>query len=479
MPIHVYNTLSRKKENFAPSIEETIGVYVCGVTPYSSTHLGHARPSVVWDVIKKFLVWRGYRVYHVQNFTDVDDKIIARANEEGISPLELSAKYAQDYLESMDALGVSRADIYPKVSEHIPEIINMIERLIKKGYAYPSEGNVYYDVEKFTDYGKLSNQRLDELQSGTRFEVDPNKKNPMDFALWKSAKEGEISWDSPWGPGRPGWHIECSVMSEKYLGSNFHFHGGGNDLIFPHHENEIAQSEAATGQPLARYWLHNGMMNFKDSKMSKSLGNIVTIKDVLKKYPKELIRFFILSNHYRSELEYHEEKLTESNKGLRRLNETVKNAICAISLAKNRELNKQDQRILEKIEQCEKDYIAAMEDDFNSALAIASLFDLCRELNGYLSTTNQEGINATVLEKAVETFKVLAGDILGILILDEEKSSDDLVNPLMELILELRQDLRKEKNFKLADKIRDKLSELNILVEDTPQGPRWKQMNGQ
>ena len=302
MSMRVYNTLTRQKEEFIPKEAHRIGIYVCGVTPYSETHLGHARPSVVWDVIKRYLRRQNFQVLHVQNFTDVDDKIIQKAQELGVDALELSRYYSQDYLESMDALGVQRADIYPRVSEEMEAIVEMIRTLVDKGLAYAVEGSVFYDVAAFAEYGKLSNQRLDELQAGTRFEVDPNKRSPMDFALWKAAKPGEPQWGSPWGPGRPGWHIECSAMAAKYLGNEFDFHGGGSDLIFPHHENEIAQTEGATGSPGARHWVHNGMLNLKAEKMSKSTGNFLTIKEILQKYPKELLRFYVLDNHYRSEL---------------------------------------------------------------------------------------------------------------------------------------------------------------------------------
>ena len=321
--IKVYNTMTRQKEEFIPQDGRRIGIYVCGVTPYSHTHLGHARPSIVWDVVKKFLRSQGYDTYHVQNFTDVDDKIIARANEAGMSALELAKEFIAEHLACMDALGVERADVYPKVSEHIPEIIALVERLIDNGHAYAADGNVFFDVSSFAEYGKLSNQKRDELLEGTRFDPDPAKRSPEDFALWKKAKPGEPAWDSPWGPGRPGWHIECSAMSHKYLGCEFDFHGGGSDLIFPHHENEIAQSEAATGKTLARYWVHNGMLNLQDAKMSKSLGNIVNVQDLVARYPKELIRYYILSTHYRSELEYYEGKLDEMSRGWKRMNQAV------------------------------------------------------------------------------------------------------------------------------------------------------------
>ena len=300
--IQVYNTMTQKKEEFIPREPGKVSIYVCGVTPYSDTHLGHARPVVVWDVIKRFFRMLGYETFHVTNFTDVDDKIIARSAEEGVPALEISKRYIAEYLASMDALGVERADVYPKVSEHMPEIIGLVEKLVEKGNAYVANGDVFFHVASFPDYGKLSKQRLEELREGTRFEVDPAKKDAVDFALWKEAKPEEPAWESPWGDGRPGWHIECSAMSLKYLGEAFDFHGGGDELIFPHHENEIAQSEAATGSELARYWVHHGMVNLKDTKMSKSIGNVISLRELTKRYPQELLRFYLLSAHYRSAL---------------------------------------------------------------------------------------------------------------------------------------------------------------------------------
>lgn len=475
MAIRVYNTISRKKEEFVPNDKERVGIYVCGVTPYSQTHIGHARPSVVWDVIKKFLRYQGYQVFHVQNFTDVDDKIIAKSLEEQVPALELSARYSKDYLESMDALGVARADIYPKVSEHIPEIVELIGNLVNKGHAYAVDGNVFYDVESFKNYGKLSNQRLEDLYTGTRFEVDPSKKNPMDFALWKKAKPGEPAWDSPWGEGRPGWHIECSAMSHKYLGPAFDFHGGGSDLIFPHHENEIAQSEAATDTDLARYWVHNGMLNLKAEKMSKSIGNIVTIKDVLAKFPRELFRFYILSNHYRSELEYHDEKLEEVSKGWRRLNHCVNNlaGIVKDPPTTKPELTGDELKLWEKIQAAKEEFVTAMEDDFNTALAIGVLFDLMRHINGYLASYEPSLAGEYVLHQAYLVFAEFGSDILGVIQVDQQKDQG-LVDPLMELLIELRQELRAQKNYQLADTIRDKLQVMGVVLEDTPQGTRWK-----
>ncbi len=472
MGIRVYNTLARQKEDFVAD-KQPIGIYVCGVTPYAATHLGHARPAVVWDVIKKYLRWRGFDVYHVQNFTDVDDKIIAKAQQEGIAPLDLSAKYSQEYLDSMDALGVERADVYPRVSEHIEDIVDLVAVLVEKGHAYASDGSVFYDVASFPQYGKLSNQRPEELLSGTRFEVDPAKRSPLDFALWKKAKPGEPSWDSPWGPGRPGWHIECSAMSKKYLGDDFEFHGGGSDLVFPHHENEIAQSEAATGKPLARYWLHNGMLNLKAEKMSKSTGNFVTIEDIVGKHPKELFRFYMLVNHYRSELEYHDEKLNETARGWRRLNQCV-NSLEALAASGDAatELTEADEALVSAVESARAKFCEAMDDDFNTALATAALFELTKHVNAYIARCSDKPGNQRVLLDTLDLFHELGRDVLGIL--GERKTADSLVDPLMELLLDLRQTLRKNRDFALADEIRDRLFEMGVAVEDTPQGSRWK-----
>lgn len=470
--IRVYNTMTRQKEEFVPRNDNRVGIYVCGVTPYSHTHLGHARPNVIWDVIKKFLRSQGYETFHVQNFTDVDDKIIARANEEGIPALELSRRFIQEYLDSMDALGVERADLYPKVSEHISDIIAMVEQLIANGHAYEVDGNVFFSVSSFPEYGKLSNQKRDELLEGTRFEVDPSKRDAADFALWKKAKPGEPAWDSPWGPGRPGWHIECSAMSHKYLGCEFDFHGGGSDLVFPHHENEIAQSEAATGETSARYWVHNGMLNLQDTKMSKSLGNFVTVQDLTKRYPKELIRFYLLSTHYRSELEYYEGKLDEMARGWNRLNEAVVNLQSLIGAPSvTCEVSAEDEKVLGRINEIEESIVEALADDFNAAQAIGHLFDLTREINSYSS--GSEKISRLVLERAMTVFQEYGINVLGI-VREREVQGESLVEPLLDLILEVRQELRMKKEFSLADKLRDRLGELGIVVEDTPHGARWK-----
>ena len=468
--IRVYNTLSQEKEVFVPRKPGQVSIYVCGVTPYSDTHLGHARPSVVWDVIIRFFRWLGYETLHVQNFTDVDDKIIKKAQEEGVSALEISKRYIAEYLASMDALGVLRADQYPKVSEHIDDIIKLVDRLVRKEHAYSANGDVFFRVASFPEYGKLSKQKLEELRQGTRFEVDPKKKDAADFALWKSAKPGEPAWESPWGEGRPGWHIECSAMSLKYLGEAFDFHGGGNDLIFPHHENEIAQSEAATGEPLARYWVHSGMITLKEEKMSKSLGNFISLKQLLEKYPRGLLRFYLLSTHYRSGLEYYEGKLEEMGKGWSRLNEAALKLQEDLAQAQGGELSSLDQEALEKLDTLEKGIIDALSDDFNTAMALGVLFEAVRDINSY---KHQGGYHSQVLQKGWDVLRLWAGDILGVLQL-EKQQQEGLTDSLMQILLSLREELRKQKNFALADQIRDQLAELGVVVEDTPQGPRWK-----
>ena len=468
--VRVYNTLTQEKEVFVPREPGRVSIYVCGVTPYSDTHLGHARPSVVWDVIVRFFQWLGYETLLVQNFTDVDDKIIQRALSEGVPALEISKRYIAEYLESMDALGVRRADHYPRVSQHIEEIIALVQRLIDEGHAYAVDGDVFFSVASFEEYGKLSKQKLEELREGTRFEVDPKKRGAADFALWKAAKPGEPAWDSPWGRGRPGWHIECSAMSLKYLGEEFDFHGGGSDLIFPHHENEIAQWEAATGGPWARHWVHSGMITLKDAKMSKSLGNIVSLQRLLQEYPRGLLRFYLLSTHYRSELEYFQGKLEEMAKGWSRLNDSARKLQEDLAQGQNGELTGFDQEVLENLARLEGEIVEALSDDFNTAMAMGVLFDLVREINAY---RHKGGVHSQVLQKAWDVLKLWAGDILGILQLEQGRL-DGLTDGLMELLLSLREELRRERNFALADRIRDGLAELGVVVEDTPQGPRWK-----
>lgn len=468
--IYVYNTLTQKKEEFVPKKEGEISIYVCGVTPYSETHLGHARPSVIWDVIKRFFRSRGYTTVHVQNFTDVDDKIIQRAQEQGLEALDISRRYTAEYLADMDALGVERADHYPKVSEHIPEIIGFVEKLVEKEHAYRGNGDVFFHVASFPGYGKLSKQRLSELREGTRFEIDPAKREAVDFALWKQAKAGEPAWESPWGQGRPGWHIECSAMAYKYLGTEFDFHGGGSDLIFPHHENEIAQSEAATGKPLARFWVHNGMLNLKDTKMSKSLGNVISVNQMVKRYPKELLRFYLLSTHYRSGLEYYEGKIEEVKRGWSRLNAAVRALKADLQQAGTGPEGVLERKASKEIDGLGDDLLAAFSDDFNTARAIGVLFELVRAVNTYKA---DGGNNRAVFARALQLFELYGAEIMGV-VEPEETDAGGLTPALLDLVLRLREELRQSKNFALADQIRDELAELGVVIEDTAQGPRWK-----
>ena len=467
--IQVYNTMTQKKEEFIPREPGKVSVYVCGVTPYSDTHLGHARPSVIWDVIKRFFRMMGYETFHVQNFTDVDDKIIQRSLDEDVPALEISKRYIAEYLASMDALGVERADLYPKVSEHMPEIIELVEKLVETEHAYSAKGDVFFNVASFPEYGKLSKQKVEELRQGTRFEVDPAKRDATDFALWKAAKPGEPAWESPWGEGRPGWHIECSAMSLKYLGEAFDFHGGGNDLIFPHHENEIAQSEAATGNSLARYWVHNGMLNLKDAKMSKSIGNVISVKELTKRYPQELLRFYLLSTHYRSALEFYDGKLEEVSKGWTRLNDAYRTLQEDLKQTASGD-SSLDGETLETLTKLEMDVVSALADDFNTAMAFGVLFEVVREINGY---KHRHGRGQEVLQKAFDILQSFAGDVFGVL-QGEQVQDDSLAESLLDLLLGLRQELREQKNFALSDQIRDQLADVGVTIEDTPQGPRWK-----
>ncbi|WP_407377944.1 cysteine--tRNA ligase [Megamonas funiformis] len=472
--LKVYNTLTKQKEEFKPLKEGQVSIYVCGVTPYNHPHIGNARPFVTWDVIKRYFTHLGYKVKHIQNFTDVDDKIIRTANQEGVKWSDISTRYINSYFEVMDKLHVKHADTYPKVSQTIPEIIDMISVLIDKGYAYELNGDVYFSVEKFKGYGKLSGRKLKDMMAGARIEVNESKHNPMDFALWKAAKPGEPFWESPWGNGRPGWHIECSTMSLKYLGKTFDFHGGGSDLIFPHHENEIAQSQAYCGDDhsFARYWLHNGFITINQEKMSKSLGNFFTVKEILDKYPAEVLRFFIVSTHYRSPLDFSDARLDEAATSLNRL----KNALDNLKeLAKNTTDAESGEELIAKAKQCKQNFFEAMDDDFNTALAIANMFDLSKEINIYYNevTSGKVACSKVAVDTALDVFSEMA-DIIGILEEDDNSADDGLVDNLMNLIIDIRQNARKNKDWATADKIRDELKNIGITLEDSPTGVRWK-----
>ena len=472
--LKVYNTMTRSKEEFKPLKEGEASIYCCGVTPYNHPHIGNARPFVTWDVIRRYLAHKGYKVRYIQNFTDVDDKIIRTANEEGVKWSDISGRYIDAYFKAMDALNVKRADIYPRVSETIPDIIAMVQKLVDKGYAYAVDnGDVFYRVEKFAGYGKLSGRKLEDMQAGARIDVDERKEHPMDFALWKAAKPGEPSWDSPWGKGRPGWHIECSTMSLKYLGEKFDFHGGGSDLIFPHHENEIAQSQACIGDEhsFAQYWLHNGFITIHNEKMSKSKNNFFTVKDILAEYPGEVVRFFILQTHYRSPLDFSDERLKEAQTSLNRLAQAK--GFMDELLAKTGSSDTAKE-LAEKAAAYVQEFHEAMDDDFNTALAISQIFALSKDINIYYQDVMNKGaaFDSENFAKVAEAYKLMTG-IIGIFE-QEDAADDELAGKLMDLIINIRQDARKEKNWALADKIRDELKEAGVILEDTPNGVRWK-----
>jgi len=481
--MQIYNTLTKSKEEIKPRDPGKISMYVCGPTTYNYIHLGNARPLVVFDTLRRYLLYKGFEVLYVQNFTDIDDKIIKRAGEEGEDPISLARKYIEEYFTDADSLNIMRADVHPKVSEHMPDIIEMVRVLIERGHAYEIDGDVYFDISSFSPYGKLSGRSVDDMQAGARVEVDSRKRHPMDFAVWKAAREGEPSWQSPWGMGRPGWHIECSVMSRKYLGDNFDIHGGGFDLIFPHHENEIAQSEAASGKPFARYWMHNGFITVNQEKMSKSLGNFFLVRDILSKFSPEIVRFYLLSTHYRSPLDFDDEKLTAAGRGLAR----IKNCVRLLNEAAGGDLqNEADiagERLGTLLDERVRQFESAMEDDFNTALATGILFDAVGEINAYLHRTAQGGrLSGTALDKARAVLKAFNGvlglfktDSAGEIILDrEEQGEDKLAWKLIDLIIKIRQEARSRKDWAVADGIRNGLKEIGIILEDTPQGVRWK-----
>ncbi|MDR3590110.1 MAG: cysteine--tRNA ligase [Negativicutes bacterium] len=485
MTLRVFNSLTKQKETFAPAEPGKVKMYVCGVTPYNHPHIGNARPFITWDVIRRYLEQQGYSVYHVQNFTDVDDKIIATANTEGVGWADIADRYIAAYFEVMDKLNIRRAQLYPRVSEHMAEIVEMVATLIEKGFAYVVDGDVYYSVEKFDEYGKLSGRNLDDMKAGARVDIDERKNHPMDFALWKSAKPGEPSWTSPWGQGRPGWHIECSAMSQKYLGAGFDFHGGGSDLIFPHHENEIAQSEAYSGvTPFVRYWLHNGFITVNEEKMSKSLGNFFLVKDILEHYPPEVLRFFILSTHYRSPLNFSDEQLAEAGRGLDRLRTAVSNVEYLAGAPVAAGPSEQATALLAAGHTAKADFTAAMDDDFNTALAISILFGLAKEINIYYSAVMAGKIphDAEIMATVQSVYYELA-DILGLLVEErtgapnaggKSEEQEELIVTLLDMIVDIRQEARRKKDWSTADAIRDRLDAVGYVIEDSPQGARWK-----
>ena len=461
----LYNTLTQKKETFVPIEAGKVRMYSCGPTVYNYFHIGNARPFIVFDVLRRFLEYTGYEVTFIQNFTDVDDKIINRSHEEGISPGDVSEKYIQEYFTDADALGIKRASVHPKVSEHMPEIIAMIKTLEEKGLAYNVDGNVYYHVDAFKDYGKLSKQSIDDLKSGARIDVNDEKHSPLDFALWKKKKDGEPYWESPWGQGRPGWHIECSAMSKKHLGETIDIHGGGQDLIFPHHENEIAQSEGCCGKPFANYWVHNGYINIDNEKMSKSKGNFFTVRDIAKTFDLEAVRMFLLMAHYRSPVNFSEPLLQQAASALERLYTAKFQMAFLLENATAETATEAEQTWIDALVKYKHDFIAAMDDDINTADAIAVIFELVRDLNSNLDATSSQ----PAIIAGQNLFAELT-TVLGLAVKDKETNLDAAVEDL----IARRQTARKAKDFKRADEIRDELLAQGIVLEDTREGVKWK-----
>lgn len=489
MPLKIYNSLTKKKEEFIPLVKGKVAMYVCGITAYDRCHIGHARAALVFDVIYRFLCYLGYEVTYVRNYTDVDDKIIKRAQQEGVSCQEIAERYIREYQEDMQNLVMERPTYEPRATENIPQIIALIEKIIAKGSAYQVNGDVYFSVEKFPNYGKLSGRSLEEMKAGARVEVNERKNNPLDFALWKASKPGEPAWDSPWGKGRPGWHIECSAMSQRYLGDTFDIHGGGKDLIFPHHENEIAQSETATGQPFVRYWVHNGFVNINQEKMSKSLGNILPIRELLKEYDGEVVRLFLLSTHYRSPVDFSPESMKEARQSLDRFYATLQEIEKIISSPRQDLLVSSaapsSPAEADKLIQFKEKFFAAMEDDFNTALALGHLHELIRFLNRLL-TEKSLLKDPTALASIKEGKKILleCGEILGLFQMAPEVYftkqrqrfllSRGLAEEEISALIAQRNLARQSRNWVLADQLRAQAARWGVTLEDTPAGTIWK-----
>ncbi len=466
----LYNTLTRKKEEFVPLVPGEVKMYVCGPTVYNFFHIGNGRTFIVFDTIRRYLEYRGYKVRFIQNFTDIDDRMIKRANEENITVKEVGDKYIKEYYTDADALNIERATVNPRATEYIDDIIEFVSALIEKGYAYEVDGDVYFRTKKFKDYGKLSGKNLEELQVGAsqRVSLDERKEDPMDFAIWKAQKLGEPAWKCPWGMGRPGWHIECSCMAKKLLGDTIDIHAGGMDLEFPHHENEIAQSESLTGKTFANYWLHSAYIMVDKQKMSKSLNNFFTARDVLKEYDSDVIRFFMLSAHYRVQINFSKELLDSAKASVERLYNTIGNLENLIDEASREKMNEEEKEYINSLNKYREKYIQKMDDDFNTADAITVLFELSKDLNTNLNINSSK----EVLSKALEVLREL-GAPLGIL----QKSTKGSLEDEVETLIEARQKARKERDFAMADKIRDDLKARGIILEDTPQGVRWKKVN--
>ena len=465
--MRIYNTLTRKKEEFIPVVEGQVSMYTCGPTVYNYIHVGNARPIVIFDTLRRFFMYRGYEVKYISNFTDIDDRIISKANEENTTFKEISERYIEAFMNDTKGLNIyEEKTIHPKATEFIQPMIEFIEALIKKGAAYNVDGNVYFNINSAKDYGKLSKKNIEDLISGARVEVSDEKHNPMDFALWKKAKEGEPSWESPWGLGRPGWHIECSVMARTLLGETIDIHAGGEDLQFPHHENEIAQSETLNEKPFANYWMHNGMLNIENQKMSKSLGNFFTVKEIGEEFDLEILRFFLLSAHYRSPINFSRETMNQMENALERLYNNKKNLEYLLEKSENRELNEEEMGHLKEIEKFKMEFIESMEDDLNTADAIAAVFDLVKYANTYINEKNSKEL----IQKTYDLLMELC-NVLGILNKKEEILEEEIVE-----LIEKRTEARKNKDFKLADEIRDILKEKGIVLEDTQEGVKWKRV---
>ncbi|MBE7019282.1 MAG: cysteine--tRNA ligase [Ruminococcaceae bacterium] len=458
----IFNTLTMQKEEFKPLEENKVKIYACGPTVYNYFHLGNARPFIIFDTLRRYFEYRGYDVKFVQNFTDIDDKMIKRANEEGITVRELADRFIKEYYTDAKGLGVKEADVHPRATDVIPQIIKMCETLIEKGYAYEVNGDVYFETKKFKNYGKLSHQPLEDLEAGARINVNEDKKDPMDFAIWKAKKEGEPAWECPWGEGRPGWHIECSAMVNEYLGKTIDIHCGGKDLSFPHHENEIAQSEAANGVPFANYWMHNGYINIDNRKMSKSLGNFFTVRDLAEKFPYDVLRFFMLSAHYRSPINFSDELLEQAKTGLGRIVTCMKNLEFLSDKVADTAITAEEQASLDSYRE---KFITAMDDDLNTAEAIGIIFELVREIN----TKTKE--NAT--KGYVEAAKAILLELTGVLNIAREEESSDVDVALIEEKIAERTQAKKEKNFARADEIRAELLAMGIVIEDTREGVKW------
>ena len=461
----LYNTLTRTKEEFVPLEEGKVKMYVCGPTVYNYIHIGNARPFIMFDTLRRYLQYKGYDVTFVQNFTDVDDKIIKRGHEEGISPEDVANKYIDEYFVDADGLGIKRADVHPRVTDNIEQIIEFVKDLEDKGYAYEVNGDVYFDTKKFEGYGKLSKQNQDELEAGARIEVNSQKRHPMDFVLWKSKKEGEPGWNSPWGEGRPGWHIECSVMSNRYLGETIDIHAGGQDLAFPHHENEIAQSEARSGKVFSNYWVHNGYININNEKMSKSKGNFFTVRDISKQYDLEIVRFFMLSAHYRNPVNFSDEMLNQAKAGLERLYNAKEKLEFTISNLSESSMKDYEKELVNELESYKTKFINAMEDDLNTADAVSAIF----ELSKFINTNVNEESSLEFAKMCLDKFNELT-EVLNIV----NKKNDDILDKDIEELIQKRADAKKNKDFKLADDIRQELLDKGIILEDTRQGTKWK-----